>query len=285
VSTFGKRAFKEFTFHVAIFIVRCGAETAFTGILGRLGVRLEAGTMLARPSGPGKRIGLRGAAVLAALFLCTMLQPAAAQRAGACPPSRTPIKLNFKTVTPPPVHSHRLSLAGIASMVRSGDDPADGRNRTVGLTTLKAMSSLEGASTLVKRGDGFCVYLTSVQVDFGWEDMQVYVPSDYREGSCEYRAVLDHENEHVAIIRAALKEFAPRARARIESALAQTKPILVRGQNGSTEQALAPLHVQLSTLLKDFDALHAARSARIDHPSNYAAVTAMCKNWDGPIQK
>lgn len=241
--------------------------------------------MLARRSGRGKRIGLTGAAVSIVLLLCAMLQPTAAQRAGACPSSRTPIKLNFNTVTPAPVHSHGLSLAGIASMVRSGGGQASAGNRTVGLTTLKAMSSLHGASTLVKRGDGFCVYLTSVQVDFGWEDMQVYVPSDYQRGSCEYRAVLDHENEHVAIIRATLKEFAPRARARIESALAQTKPILVRGRNGSTEQALAPLQAQLSMLLKDFDALHSARSARIDHPSNYAAVTAMCKNWDGPLQK
>ncbi len=239
--------------------------------------------MLARRSGRGKRIGVSAVAVAAALFLCAVLQPVAAQRASTCPPSRTPIKLSFNTVTPAPVHSHRLSLAGIANLVDDGQ--ASARSRTVGLTTLKAMSSLEGASTLVKRGDGFCVYLTSVRVDFGWEDMQVYVPSDYRQGSCEYKAVLDHENEHVAIVRAALKEFAPRARARIEAALAQTRPILASGQNGSTEQALAPLHAQLSTLLKDFDALHSARSARIDHPSNYAAVTAMCKNWDGPVQK
>jgi hypothetical protein len=241
--------------------------------------------MLARRSARGKRIGLRVAAAWAMVFscMCLVAAPAAAQRAAACPPSRAPIKLNFNTVAPAPSLSHRLSLSGIANRARSGQS-SDGI-RVVGLTTVDTMVGIRGASLAVKRAEGFCVYLTSVDIEFGWQDMQVYVPSEYPQGSCEYRAVLDHENQHVANARAVLKEFAPRVRARIESALAESRPILTRRQDGVTEQAIAPIKARLIALQKEFDDLTAMRDTQIDAPSNYAAVTAMCKNWEGPVQK
>jgi hypothetical protein len=147
------------------------------------------------------------------------------------------------------------------------------------------MIGISGASLAVKRAEGFCVYLTAVDVEFGWRDMQVYVPREYPEGSCEYRAVLDHENQHVANARAVLKDFAPRARARIEIALAESRPFLARRQDGVTEQAIAPIKARLIALQREFDDLTSARDAQIDAPSNYAAVTAMCRSWEGPVQK
>lgn len=230
--------------------------------------------MLARRFWCGKRAGLFAAA--AAAILCA---PAAAQQA-ACSPSRTPIKLNFNTTAPPPVYNHRLNLTGIANQSRSAGAPAEATSRPVGLTTVSTMFGLTGSSSVVRRGQTSCSYLTSVDVTFGWEDMQVFVPSEYPQGSCEYRAVLDHENQHVAIIRTALREFAPVARARIESLIAQSRPI-PGGREGDVDRALAPIRARLQALLVEFNSLHGARSAIIDTPSNYRAVTALCKNWDG----
>lgn len=230
----------------------------------------------------GKRAA-RGAVLsaLAILFFPAQAAWAAAAPVLACPPSKTPIKLNFKTVTSPTRYNHGLTLPGIANMVRSQGGEIGGGSRPVGLTLANTVFGLEGGTSLLKRGDGLCAYLTSVEIDFGWERMDVYVPSEFPEGSCEYRAVLDHENQHVAIIRSTLAEFAPRARARVEAIVAQAKPFTTRTQNGATEAALAPIKTRLSALLREFNELHGARSARIDNPSNYAAVTAMCKNWDG----
>lgn len=241
--------------------------------------------MLARGLWSGKRSPFARAACAAAIVLSVVIPSlpasAAAPRTSQCPPSTTPIKLNFKTVQGAAKHSHRLSLSGIASLVRSGGGQVSSSSRPVGLTTLKAMFSLQGATTLVPRGEGYCVYLSAVEIDFGWEDMNVYIPAEFPEGSCEYRAVLDHENQHISIIRSSLREFAPRARARVETLLRTTRPTFTRGKSGSADEALAPISAQLSALLKEFDTLHGARSAVIDTPSNYAAVTGMCKNWDG----
>lgn len=241
--------------------------------------------MLARGPWSGKRSRFaRAASVMGlALLMGVPFSPAAAApaRAAPCPPSTTSIKLNFQTLQGPPKHSHRLGLSGIAGLVRSGGGQVSSASRPVGLTTLKAMFSLQGGTTLVPRGEGYCVYLSSVEIEFGWEEMNVYIPAEFPEGSCEYRAVLDHENQHVSIIRSSLREFAPRARARVEALLRNTRPAFTRGKNGSADDALAPISAQLTALLNEFDTLHSKRSAVIDTPSNYAAVTGMCKNWDG----
>lgn len=239
--------------------------------------------MLARGPRSGKRCSCARMVMAAgiALLLAAPFFPAhaAAPRVAQCPPLASPIKLNFKTIQGPPKHS-RMSLAGIANLVRGQGGQVSSMSRPVGLTTLKSMFSLKGATTLMPRGDGYCVQLASVEIDFGWEDMNVYVPTEFPEGSCEYRAVLDHENQHVSIIRGALREFAPRARARIEAVLARSRPHFSRGKDGSADAALAPVGAQLSALLQEFDELHSSRGAVIDTPSNYAAVTGMCKNWE-----
>jgi hypothetical protein len=235
--------------------------------------------MLARRFNRGKRIGFRAAIHLIAFLICA---PALAQRPG-CPPSRTPIKLNFETRAPAPDFNHRLNLSGIANEARSQDARGEVPSRPVGLTTVDTMFGLKGGSSIITRGRSACSYLTSVEITFGWDRMQVFVPNEYPQGSCEYRAVIDHENQHVSIIRSTLREFAPIARARVESVLAQSKPIS-GGRDGDVDRALAPLKAQLTAMLTEFNALHSARSAHIDTPSNYKAVTAMCKNWDGPAK-
>jgi len=232
--------------------------------------------MLARQ---GKTIKL---AALLAVFLVSA-GPAWAQQAGPCPPSRTPIKLNFKTLQPQPVHNHRLTLQGIGNVARSQGAPQPPGQRILGLTVLNSAVGVQGASTAVKRGNSFCVYLTSVDVDFGWQRIEVYIPSEFARGSCQYNTVLDHENQHVALSRTALREYAPRARARIEAFLSAYRPVSVARPEGSAEAALAGVQTALSGILKEFQVLHAQRNAGIDSPANYKALSAMCKDWSGAL--
>ncbi|MCC6914577.1 MAG: hypothetical protein IT566_12830 [Rhodospirillaceae bacterium] len=233
------------------------------------------GAMLARGLKRSKR------APFGALVVCLFASTAFAAAAPSCPPAKTPIKLDFKTLTAPTAYSHRLTLGGIANLSRAQGAQIAGGSRPVGLTLANTLYGVAGEVALAPQGSGFCVHLTSVKIDFGWDSMDVYVPAEFPEGSCEYRAVRDHENQHVSIFRTSLAEFAPRARARIEAVLARAKPFPVRSEKAAAQTALAPVNAELAALQKEFNALHGARNARIDTPSNYAAVTALCKNWDG----
>jgi hypothetical protein len=214
-----------------------------------------------------------------ALVGALSVQPVRAAAPPACPPSAAPIKLSFNTITKPPTYNHRLTLAGVAGLAGSRGSAA--RRRTLGLTSSITSFDVGAETSVEKVGNLFCTYVTSVDVNFGWNSLDVYVPIDFPQGSCEYRAILDHENQHVANLRATLREFAPRARARLEDVLSRAKPAPSRRQNGGGEVLLAPVRVQLNALLREFNALRDVRDSQIDNPSNYAAVTALCKNWDG----
>ncbi|MCA0202226.1 MAG: hypothetical protein LCH56_15580 [Proteobacteria bacterium] len=232
--------------------------------------------MLARGMERSKR-----AACGALIMLFFSAHTVFAAAAPACASARTPIKLDFKTLTAATAYNHHLTLGGIANLSRAQGGQIAGGGRPVGLTLANTLYGVGGEVALEPQGSGFCVRLTSVKIDFGWDRMDVYVPTEFPEGSCEYRAVRDHENQHVSIFRTSLAEFAPRARARIEAVLARAKPFPVRSRNGAVQTALAPVNAELAALQQEFNALHGARNARIDTPSNYAAVTALCNNWDG----
>lgn len=228
----------------------------------------------------GRMAGKRGAVVIGLAVTLLSTAAVAQQSRNECPPSRTPIKLNFKTNAPEPIFNHRLNVTGIANLLRVNGMSAPTGQRALGITLTKTMFGLQGASAAMRRGENFCVYLTEVNVEFGWSRVEVYVPSEFPRGSCEYRTVLDHENQHVAINRRLLREFAPRMRARIETILRGYKPLAVRRPEGSADAALDDLNRQMSGMLREFEQLHASRNAAIDSPANYRALAAMCKDWN-----
>lgn len=226
------------------------------------------------------RLGKRSAAGILAIIALSGGAHAAQGEQARCAPYRTAIKLNFITKSPSPVYNHRLNITGIANVLRStGQAPAP-HQTALGVTLTRTMFGLQGASSSIKRDGGFCIYLTSVDVEFGWERVEVYLPSEFPEGTCEYRTILDHENQHVSINRAVLRDFAPEIRARIEALLRAHQPIFARSPAGSADTAIQGLHQQLKGMLDEFEKVQYARNAVIDSPSNYKALSTMCKDWN-----
>lgn len=48
-------------------------------------------------------------------------------------------------------------------------------------------------------GDSVCFEVSSVNVVFHYAAVTTYVASEYQEGSCEYQAILAHEQEHIRL--------------------------------------------------------------------------------------
>jgi hypothetical protein len=111
--------------------------------------------------------------------------------------------------------------------------------------------------------------------------MDVYVASDFKPGTCEYRAVLDHENQHVGINNAALKEFAPRFRATLEKALAAQQPVFSHDGQAGTDAALEAVQDRMNGHLDQFQQLTAQRNAPLDSQNNYGETAKLCSNWNG----
>lgn len=220
-------------------------------------------------------------ATLVFLMCFVIGAPAAlAAQAPTCPPYTSPIVLDFKTQMPPATYNRNLNVAGIRNLFSNRGQAAGGpHSRALGITAVETILSLRAASRLVPRQNGYCVYLTSVDADFGWQRLQVFIASELKSGSCGYSAVLDHENQHVAINRETATQFAPRVRARLEELLKAQKPVFVRDTGPATDAILDQIKNRSAPVVNDFAEMLAARQAVIDTAKNYSATSALCADW------
>jgi len=224
------------------------------------------------------RLMLLGCVVLIALARPVESEAAAS----ACAPYTRPITIDFKTETPSPIYNNRLTVAGIRNLFSQHTEAVTGpHQRALGITYVQTAYGLEGSSTAIPRRGGHCVYLTKVDAELGWKRMEIYVASEFQPGTCQYRAVLDHENQHVAINRAVLKEFAPQFRATLERVLAEQQPIFTQNPKGASDAALIAVNRRLSAAFDQFQTTLAARHAPIDSANNYGEIAKLCNQWDG----
>jgi hypothetical protein len=224
---------------------------------------------------------------LMALFfpLAGLFAVVQANAAETCAPYSKPIALNFKVLSPAPTYNNRLTIQGIRSMFRAHTDLAS-HERALGITYAETTYGAEARSrATTARGGGYCVYLTNLDIQFGFKGMDVYVASEFLPGTCEYKSVLDHENQHVALHKAALRDFAPRFRAEVEKVLRAQAPVYTRNAEAGMDQALAAVDKGMSGLLAQFQKLMVERNAPLDSTSNYAAIGKLCENWSGKIKR
>ncbi len=208
--------------------------------------------------------------------------PAFAASVNPCAPSRAAITLDFTTKAPGPVYNNRLTVSGIRNLFATRGEPLGERHqKALGVTYVETILSMQAATHIKPQGRGFCVYLDRVEADFGWDRMEVYVASEYKPGSCEYRMILDHENQHVGINRQALRDTAPRVRAALEAILRDQGPLYVTDANRGADQALTAIHGRMNAPLETFQRVMAEGNSVIDTSSNYEAVSQMCEGWDG----
>jgi hypothetical protein len=220
-------------------------------------------------------------------FLALILLAATPARAAeVCKPSGKPITLNFETQTAKPVYNNRLDVAGIRNLFALRGQTLSGpHSRALGVTYEQTVLSLSGDSIVIKSGRGYCVALDKVDAAFGWDRMEVYVASEFKPGECAYNAVLDHENQHVAINQAALKEFAPRMRSLLEKVLAEQRPIYFANSQGGADAILQAVHQRMGDAAEQFQKVLSERNGVIDTDSNYDAIAALCPDWKRPEDK
>jgi len=130
--------------------------------------------------------------------------------------------------------------------------------------------------------DGFCVWVDSVDVSFSYAQMNVYVTSQYPVGSCPYRVVLNHENQHVSIDQRVLAKY----RAKMEWALKRSRsiptkrhPMSVVSMNNGKAVIADRLNRIVNPILAAYQNEIKRENGKIDTPTNYRRTQALCNNW------
>ena len=216
------------------------------------------------------------------VLLGMLVAPAVAAQRGVCAPDTEPVTLDFQTLKPAPVYNNSLNIDGIRALFREHTGTVNGpHQRALGVTYALTSFSLRGSTVVKQVRGGYCIYVESVEAVFGWKHMDVYIASEFQPGTCEYRTIRDHENQHVGANNDTLKEYAPHFRAALEQALAGQQPIFSTAMPPNGDASFEVIQRRMSGYLEQFQTLMATRNAPLDSASNYGETAKLCSNWDG----
>ena len=138
-----------------------------------------------------------------------------------------------------------------------------------------------------KQKDNYCVWLSKIKVSYDISKLDVYIPSDFKNDTCQFREVEKHEFEHVAIYQSTHKEYLEKLKRELNKKnykLKSNDAILVK----DVETAKQIYQEELSEILNKFQKESTnelnKRQAAIDTKENYDRISSRCKNWLNDIK-
>jgi hypothetical protein len=225
---------------------------------------------------------MRGTSIAAlAITFTALLAAAPANAAGpACRVQAQPfLDLSFKF---PPIAYERNRSRVQLSMQASGFDrvPTSDRTHTAGLTSYNEIRRAGVSGKVAKLANGtFCFMLTEAKVIVGYDTVTVAVDRNYPLGSCEYGAIFDHEERHVAIIKQAYLNEMPAIRSALQAALVSRGAAVGRTPKEAATRVKAQLEAMLRPHLVKVAQNRRAANAELDTPESYRRTNSLCSNW------
>ena len=124
-----------------------------------------------------------------------------------------------------------------------------------------------------------CAVLSNVEMYIGYPRLDVYVNRGYKQGSCQFRSVLEHEHKHVAVFRDTLAEIVPK----MEKVLTKsgktvgivTAPDLQTAANRAQRKLQALFQPHLEALKRAQE----RRNNNLDTKANYRREQRNCTHW------
>ena len=200
-----------------------------------------------------------------------------------CSASRSQVPVNLNINYGEVEYLHDLKHSSFARYLRREMDMKAKLAQTVrGLTVAEASFGIQGNAEVTKMGNRYCVRLANVDVTFGYSRIVVLIDKKYKEKSCEYKVIKEHEDTHVYLNRQVLTEFAPRIKQKVNEVAASIPPRVeytkVRAEKALSEM-LAKVQDAVKPDMAEFRILQDERNQAIDTKENYRATTNMCDRW------
>ena len=200
-----------------------------------------------------------------------------------CSASRSQVPVNLNINYGEVEYLHDLKHSSFARYLRREMDMKAKLAQTVrGLTVAEASFGIQGNAEVTKMGNRYCVRLANVDVTFGYSRIVVLIDKKYKEKSCEYKVIKEHEDTHVYLNRQVLTEFAPRIKQKVNEVAASILPRVeytkVRAEKALSEM-LAKVQEAVKPDMAEFRILQDERNQAIDTKENYRATTNMCDRW------
>jgi len=121
--------------------------------------------------------------------------------------------------------------------------------------------------------DGFCVSLKNVDAVIGYTDFLVQIDISYKPNTCQYNAILSHEDEHIRAYLSVIDDNMNLLKQSLSSAANSITPIFVKNQS-DIEYAIDKLNDEIQThpdvilLKQQLKAEEEIRNKRVDQNDN-----------------
>lgn len=213
-------------------------------------------------------------AILSLLVLgfCSVSLPAAAQ-SQTCNPTMPTVVIETPPGNVQYTDAYDVAFASGDKYAMEKSLPNGARLLGIAQVRLKIWTAFQG------RGNFQCYQPERVAILIGFDDpMQIAIDARYFQNSCNYQAIKQHEDEHIAISRMAVLNHVGDVRQSVESAIARALPYL--GSTPNAYQAFkelveAAVNQAAQTIVAERD----ARNAQLDSPESYKRTQDQCQNW------
>ena len=198
-----------------------------------------------------------------------------------CPTSQTLPRVSLKTDPGKVVYNISKNRSQIGRL----KDKHGGRGRKrgwnpIGLTVADLQFRMEISLNILSHPKKVhCATVSAVKAKIGFDKITVYVDKRYRKGSCQYRSILRHEQEHVDIFKGVLAVYAPKVERRLTEAAARLKPVSARTIKRAADKQQKILKREMKSLFKKINKSLDADNGRIDTLANYKREQARCSQW------
>jgi hypothetical protein len=130
-------------------------------------------------------------------------------------------------------------------------------------------------------GSGYCFWLQEVNIVLEFPLVEIYVAREYKPGSCAYRAILDHEQDHLRVAQKILDPYAAEMRSTLTSLgiPKPNSPWFVDDLEAAKAKVGDLLGRLLNPIYNRMQTDMTTRQAQLDTPYSYKLVRQRCRNW------
>ncbi|MCG8490878.1 MAG: hypothetical protein MI743_04625 [Sneathiellales bacterium] len=173
--------------------------------------------------------------------------------------------------------SHK-QITRIAKSQSSFEPSTEGR--VLGLTdaTQELQLGIEVESQPLNNGE-HCVRLDRVKAIISMRKSDVYIAREYKAGSCAFKAILAHEQEHVAINKHFREKLVKELDKGLKKYARRVDPFIVPASYDAAEDIYERLSKVITPIREDINRERRNAHRKIDTPRSYRKVRSRCAKW------
>lgn len=213
---------------------------------------------------------MRGGVALVLKYWVCGLAVAATMISGAFA-ADLPVTIKVKKTFAEPAYVTNESLSNIRKMANRSDIEVNGLTTT----HFKVGSQVQLQANI--SGKTWCVSRITAEVSAAYDDVKVFIPREFERGSCRFKAILEHEEKHVATSRRLLDEIAPKIPALFTEAIRQRGSRFCGDSQAKAEElVMAAVKAGQERVMERQRQQQSEAHAAIDSPEEYDRISALC---------